>query len=703
MQDPLLDPVTELERQVDMLLREPATDRLEQSLADIPSSLSGSAPAKALRAELLRRSGDARQAALLFAEAVAGAPGLHMAYHGAALAHIACGDRKGARAAWTALLERVPDDLNARYQIALTWHDERSFRDAAYWYEKQLEHHASFAAAYNLGLVRLELGEFRKAADVLARASGIDPLHVDAWAARGTALRGVGDGAGAADAWLRAHALDPKNTRLLAQAAAIFSEAAELPTAIGLLKRALSIDSKTASLRWATGADLSSLGLHREALQYQQEALALDPANWRGHSALLVEMQYDTELASRSELAAAHRQWAAAHCAKLSRAPPSARGSSARDGRTRVGYLSPRFGAGPLANLFLPVLEAHDRHQYHITLYSAHRHEDDAAIRMRAACDVWRDLPSSDDEAAAMIAADGLDLLVDLAGHTPGHRLPVLARKPAPVQATWLDYFDTTGVPEIDYMLSDAVHTPVSDIGNFSERIVWLPNCRFAYRPTVRSASSQAPRHAKGWVTFGSFNRHAKITDHVVAVWKSVLEAVPDSRLELRASAYRGSGTVAWVRERWARSGLPVDRVDFRPYLPVAEAFRAYGEIDVALDTFPYNGGVTTCDALWNGVPVITLAGERMIARQSAAILRAAGHPEWVAATADEYVQLAVRIAQDCTRDELRRELVDTLPGTPLCRIPDFVASLERAYSTLIEIGPLNDDHAQALPIEIRN
>ena len=207
-----------------------------------------------------------------------------------------------------------------------------------------------------------------------------------------------------------------------------------------------------------------------------------------------------------------------------------------------------------------------------------------------------------------MIAADGLDLLVDLAGHTPGHRLPVLARKPAPVQATWLDYFDTTGVPEIDYMLTDAVHTPASDIGNFSERIVWLPHCRFAYRPALRSASSQAPRRAKGWVTFGSFNRHAKITDHVVAVWKSVLEAVPDSRLELRASAYRGSGTVAWVRERWARSGLPVDRVDFRPYLPLEEALHAYGEIDVALDTFPYNGGVTTCDALWNGVPVITLS-----------------------------------------------------------------------------------------------
>jgi len=208
------------------------------------------------------------------------------------------------------------------------------------------------------------------------------------------------------------------------------------------------------------------------------------------------------------------------------------------------------------------------------------------------------------------------------------------------------------------------------------------------YRPLVRPQPSPAPRRANGFVTFGSFNRHAKITDDVIAAWTSVLEAVPGSRLELRASAYRGHGTVAWLRKRWRRSGVPVDRIDFRPYVPLAEAMREYRQIDVILDTFPYNGGVTTCDALANGVPVITLAGERMIARQSAALLSAARHPEWIAADPDEYVRLAVDVAGDPAGEELRRTLVDALPAAPLCRVPEFVVALERAYGTLVEIGP---------------
>ena len=226
-------------------------------------------------------------------------------------------------------------------------------------------------------------------------------------------------------------------------------EQAELPGAIALLERALALDPQSVSLRWSIASQLCNLGLHREALRYEREALALDPTDWRHHSMLLLELQYDTSLASRRELATAHWQWAATHTHHLPKVPPSSRAPREPGrGRLRVGYVSPRFGSGPLANFFLPVLEAHDREQLHVTLYSAYRHEDAAAQKMRSACDAWRDLPEDDDEAAALIAADGLDLLVDLAGHAPGHRLPVLARKPAPVQATWLDCFDTTGLPE---------------------------------------------------------------------------------------------------------------------------------------------------------------------------------------------------------------------------------------------------------------
>jgi predicted O-linked N-acetylglucosamine transferase (SPINDLY family) len=307
---------------------------------------------------------------------------------------------------------------------------------------------------------------------------------------------------------------------------------------------------------------------------------------------------------------------------------------------------------------------------------------------MRAASDAWRDLPADDDAAAAAIAADGVDLLIDLAGHAPGHRLPVLARAPAAVQATWLDYFNTTGVDAIDYLLTDAVHTPASDAPLFTERIVWLPCCRFCYAPIVQSATYAGRSGNRDAVIFGSFNRHAKITPEVLAVWSSVLAAVPGSRLELRASAYRGAGTVAWLRERWARSGVPVDRIDFEPFLPLAEALQAYRGIDIALDTFPYNGGVTTCDALAAGVPLIALMGERMIARQSAALLSAALHPEWIAATPSEYVHIAAEVARDPARADRRAEVARAFARSPLCQVPEFVAALESAYLKMVELGP---------------
>ncbi len=478
------------------------------------------------------------------------------------------------------------------------------------------------------------------AAAAFTRATEIEPRKARAWMALGAAQRRDGEGAAAARSYLRAHELDPSTITALAAAAAALGEAAELPAAIELLDRAIAREPGNAALRLARGSHLSSLGLHSAALDSMRDALLLDPGNAAGHSALLLEMQYDTSALSRPEIARAHREWADRHLRGVTKVAGPATAQRGGDSRCRIGYVSPRFGSGPLANLFLPVLEAHDRAQFHVTLYSAHAHDDDISSRMRAAADAWRDLPGDDDAAAAAIAADGLDLLVDLAGHSPGNRLAVLARRPAPVQATWLDYFDTTGVAEIDYVLTDPVHTPATESAYFRERIVWLPHCRFVYRPVVAPVLTAAPSRASGFVTFGSFNRHAKITDAVLAVWKSVLAAVPGSRLQLRASAYRGAGTVAWLRDRWTAAGLPVDRIDFRPFVPLRDAIAAYRDVDVALDTFPYNGGVTTCDALSMGVPVIALEGDRMIARQSAALLRAADRGDWIAATPERIRRL---------------------------------------------------------------
>ncbi len=519
-----------------------------------------------------------------------------------------------------------------------------------------------------------------------------------AWAPRCTDSRRTSE---AVDAWLRAHALRPQEVEPLRHAASALGELAELPRAIALLERALAIAPRDLNLRLECASLSSSLGAHAASLAQLRHACTLAPDDPRVHSALLLELHYGGEPMPAGELAREHWQWGAGHGQAVRplalRPAPTPRASR----RLRIGYLSPRFGVGPLAPFFLPVLEQHDRRRFDVRLFAATPASDPMAQRMRAAAAAWFDLPADDDRAAALIAAQDLDLLVDLAGHSPGNRLTVLARRPAPVQATWLDYFDTTGMAAIDYLIGDPIETPMADAGHFRERLVLLP-CRFAYRPVDPARPSALPAAARGYITFGSFNRHAKISDGALDCWAGVLHALPEARLVLRAAAYRGASTVAWLRERWA-GRLPVERIDFMPWLPWNEALAAYADVDIALDPFPYNGGLTTCDALAHGVPVVALAGDRMIARQSAALLCAAGHPEWIAPDRDAYVRLAVALAQDGNLPTLRAGLHAQLPGSALCDVPGFTRRLEHAFETMATLGPRAPDARHPLePIVIR-
>ncbi len=690
-----IDDLAALEAEVARLIRDPATPALEARAAAMPAGVADSGPALALRGEVARRRGDPAASTLL-SRAVVRSPGLVAAWHSLALARVRAGDRAGARAAWSAVLDRDPDDAVARYQIGLTHHDDGDLGEAATWYEAQVERHPHAAKAWhNLGLVRLASGDAAGAAAALREAVAHAPGSGPGFVALGRALQRSGDLDGALEAWTRAHELDPLAIEPLERAAGVLGDRAALPDAIALLRRAIALAPDKAALRFAMAAHLSSLGAHDEAVAEMRRAVALAPRDAAGASALLFELQYDDALATREEALAAHRAWATRHADPL---PPVARVKRAEShDRLRVGYVSPRFGAGPLATLFLPVLEHHDRERHEILLYSSHAHQGAIAARMRAAADRWRDLPRDDEAAARAIADDDLDLLVDLCGHAPGNRLAVLARRPAPVQAAWLDYADTTGMRAIDYLVGDAIQTPAAEAPRFCERLIHLP-CRFAYRPLDAPVlpHADAPRA----FTFGSFNRHAKTSTAALDAWRRILLAVPGARLVLRAAAFGSDTTVEHVRAHWRTLGVPVDRVDFLPWLPLAEALASYSAIDVALDPFPFNGGVTTCDALAHGVPVVAVAGERPIARQSASLLAAAGRPEWVAPTLDAYVDLAVALAHRGARSDDRAALATAVAASPLCDVDAFTKRLERAFAAMVDAGP-RDDGAPGAPIEI--
>ena len=354
--------------------------------------------------------------------------------------------------------------------------------------------------------------------------------------------------------------------------------------------------------------------------------------------------------------------------------------------RIRIGYISPDLCVHPVGRLVRPLLTQYDRTQFAVHCY-ARCIEDALSAEMRAAVDVWHNVRScSAAETAALIRHDEVDVLVDLAGHTQGNALPVLAHRPAPVQMTGIGYFNTTGLSAVDYVLSDVyVDPPEAGDDAMTEEIIRLPHSHFCYPlPDDLPPVMPPPMEQRGYVTFGSFNNFNKVTDEVLCLWRQVLDAVPGARLLVKSKIFDHGEGRAMVAERLARCGIPAARVEMRGFS--CGYLAEYGDVDIALDPFPYTGGMTTCEALSMGVPVVTLAGESHGARFGASLLTNAHLPELVAQTPLDYVRIAAGLAAaPDTLRALRRNLRTILMGAPLTDARTYVRDVEAAYEEIWE------------------
>ena len=367
---------------------------------------------------------------------------------------------------------------------------------------------------------------------------------------------------------------------------------------------------------------------------------------------------------------------------------PLACASDARRGHKtlRIGYISPDLRAHPVGTLVQPLLALHDRTRFSVYCY-ANCAEDAVSARLRAHADVWRSirgLPA--EEAAACVRGDAIDILVDLAGHTEQNVLPVLARRPAPVQVTGIGYFNTTGLPAIDYMLTDVHVDPMGTADpSFTEEMLRLPHSHFCYTlPEDLPAVTPPPMERRGYVTFGSFNNFSKVTEEVLHLWRALLDAVPHARLLVKSKLFGSAEGREIAAERFARCGIAAERVEMRGFGP--HHLAEYGDMDIALDTFPYTGGMTTCEALAMGVPVITLRGESHGARFGESLLRNANQPELIAKAPEDYVRLAVRLASSPEQlRTLRMELRPRLERSPLMDAHTYVRDVEAAYTEIWE------------------
>jgi predicted O-linked N-acetylglucosamine transferase (SPINDLY family) len=291
-----------------------------------------------------------------------------------------------------------------------------------------------------------------------------------------------------------------------------------------------------------------------------------------------------------------------------------------------------------------------------------------------------------DNAAAAMIEQDDLDLLVDLCGHTHRQRLRLLARRVAPVQATWIESFFSTGIPAVDYLITDLLHTPPQGRQAFTEIPFRLPRIRLCYAPPA-SAPEVGPLPAlkNGFLTFGSFSHLSKLNRDVVNLWGRILCDVPNARLILKWRSLEDAGVRQRVLQRFAELGVSADRLELRGHVEHAAMMAEYNDLDLALDPFPYNGGLTTCEALWMGVPVLALRGEQIISRQTAAISHAVGQTDFIADDPDEYRRLAVAASRDLERlQTVRAGLRDAVARSPLCDAAACTRDLEQAYRMMV-------------------
>jgi protein O-GlcNAc transferase len=426
-------------------------------------------------------------------------------------------------------------------------------------------------------------------------------------------------------------------------------------------------------------------GDHAEARRLYNDLLRELPDNPMVRRNGLVSLEYDPDVTDedRQTQAVAWGEWAIAKAGGPHSRPPL---RPIEDRPLRVGYVSADFCQHTVGLFVKDVLQAHDPARVIAFAYSAGQVKDWVTEAIRAATQ-FRDVATLDDVvAAALIRQDQIDVLVDLSGHTAGSRLTVFAHRPAPVQVSWLGYFATTGLSTIDAVLLDDWHALPGTEAQFVEPILRLPGGRFCYQPVPWGPAEVAPPPClvAGHITFGSFNNTAKLNDGVFDIWSKVLTAVPNSRLVLKWRTFNDGELRRSVLGAFAARGIAPDRIDLRGPSFHADLLKQYADIDIALDPFPFTGGLTSCEALWMGVPVVTCPQGRVVSRQTFAFLSAIGFPELAARNADDYVRIAVALAGNRDRlAALRGDLRARMGASPLMDVAGFARCLEASLFTI--------------------
>ena len=571
--------------------------------------------------------------------------------------------------------------------VGLKLHQAGRLAEAEVWYRRVLAVQPNHADALHLlGVVAHQLGRHDLAVELIRQAIQRNGQAPNYFSNLGEALREQGKLDEAVAEYRQAISIEPDFADAHSNLGIALRERGKLDEAVAAYRQAISIKPDFANAHSNLGNALREQGKLDDAVAAYRQAISIKPDFADAFSNLLLCLNYN-DGSTADYLFAAHREWDERYGRQAPR--PTAYANGREVGRQlKIGYLSPDFRQHSVAYFVEPLLKAHDRQAVEVFCYAEVMRPDTVTAHLQGLADHWLvTVGLSDDELAARIRTDGIDILVDLAGHTANNRLRVFARKPAPVQATWLGYPNTTGLEAIDYRLVDAVTDPAGEADAWaSETLVRLEGGFHCYGGLKGAPEPGVPPClAAGTVTFGSLNNPVKLSAATLDVWATLLSRLPQARLLLKGKPFSDPGTRALFLARLGKRGVAAERVELMVWLPgAAEHLEMYHQVDIALDPFPYNGTTTTCEALWMGVPVLTLRGDRHAGRVGASLLSQISLPDLIANSVEEYVEIAVALASEPARlMDLRRSLRPRIAASPLCDGRAFARKIEAAFRTM--------------------
>lgn len=537
-----------------------------------------------------------------------------------------------------------------------------------------------------LARVNRQLGHFEEAEQCYRQALKFEPSRSDILHMLGIVLESQGKLDEAMVAYKTVLQLNPDAAEAYNNLGNVFALQKRPAEAEECYRQVLKLKPDSAEAHNNLGHALKALGRSTEAEKFFRKAVQLWPRSAQAHSNLLLCLNYipacDPEL-----LFTEHKRWADRHTSHI---PVFSTYHNTPDveRRLRIGYVSPDLHKHPVAHFIEPILANHDPDRVEVICYAEVPHPDAVTKHLQSMVDEWRTTCGmTDTQVAGMIREDAIDILVDLAGHTSNNRLMTFARKPAPVQVTYLGYPNTTGLSTIDYCMTDTVADPAGAGNYYTEELAYLRNGFSCYQPPDNApAVTPLPARDNGVITFGSLNMLGKIDEEVIRVWCNILREHPASRMLIFRDELRGKVKDQYFRA-FVAQGIDGNRVELVNQSASGKSHMdVYENIDIALDTFPWNGHTTSCEAMWMGIPVITLYGKSHAGRLCASVLDQVGLSQLIAKTPDDYVRIAVDLAGDIGKLEtLRGNLRETMDQSPLCDGKIFTEILEESYRHMWE------------------